>query len=317
MRALALVLAATVLAPSAMADTILLKNGKQLKGLVVEQYADRIILSTEKGEIPILKKRIKDTQFDSPEQNFMQAGKAYESAGRLGEALAYYQKAAEANPDYPEAQKAAVGVRNRFWALSTEGPRGEIENKQLIYDAWARGEAADEVIRKKGDDQAHALRDRLGVSLEKKGDWLFLSAVDSKKPASAAGLKRYDRLVALDGESLRYLGAEVIRPKLLEPRYSNFTLEVARDIFIHKNGKAALSQLGLRLKMEYQGLVVSGVTAGSPAAGDGLREGDLVTHLNGEDIRYTPLAKVVKAIESSAEDRVVFTVRRSALLSRG
>lgn len=317
MRALAAALALCLIAAPASADTVTLHNGKDLKGLVVEQHADRIILSTEKGEIPILLRRIKNIQYDAPEQNFLQAGKAYEEVGRLGEALAYYQKAVETNPDFAEARQAAIGVRNRFWALSTEGPRGEIEKKQLLYDAWSRGSEAEELIRKKGLSQDKELRARLGISLDKKGDWLFLSAVDSKRPAAAAGLKRFDRLVALDGVSLRYLGVEAVRPKLLTPRYSNFTLEVARDVFIHKNTKASLKDLGVRLKLEYQGLAAESVAAGSPAAEAGLRAKDQITHVNGEAVRYTPIAKVVQTIESSTDDRIVFTVRRTALLSRG
>ena len=40
------------------ADTIFLKDGQELKGIVVEDYHDRIVLSTEKGEATHLKNDI-------------------------------------------------------------------------------------------------------------------------------------------------------------------------------------------------------------------------------------------------------------------
>ncbi len=107
----------------AFADTILLKNEKEIKGLVVERYADRIILSTEKGEIPILLSGIKKIDYDDAEQNFMQVGRAYEAENKYGEALAYYEKALEANPNFEEAKKAAASAASSS------------DNRRFVYDA--------------------------------------------------------------------------------------------------------------------------------------------------------------------------------------
>src|SRR3989338_3099525 len=63
------------LCPILSADTIVMKNGKELKGLVVEQHADRVIFSTENGEVPIFLKGVKDIRYDEPAQNFMKIGK--------------------------------------------------------------------------------------------------------------------------------------------------------------------------------------------------------------------------------------------------
>lgn len=301
----------------ASADTVTLKNQKEIKGLVVEQHADRIVLSTADGEIPILKKGIKEIFYDAPEQNFMQAGKEYESAGRLGEALAYYQKALELNPDFGEAKSAAIAVRNRFWAKATEGPRDEIEKKQLIYDAWAKGDSPDEKILRKVGEKSRSLKSGLGLSLAKKGDWVMLDTVEAKKAAGAVGLRKGDRLVAIDGRSLRYLTPDVVTQDLLEPRYSSFTLEIERDAFVHKEEAQKTKQLGLKLKLDHQGVVVRSVKAKSVTAAAGVKERDVVVQVDGQPTRYLPLNKVEQAIENSAEaDRVVMTVRRHVLLAR-
>ena len=300
-----------------LADTITLKNGKDLKGLVVEQHADRIILSTEKGEIPIFLKGVKNIRYDDPAQNFMKIGQAYESEGKLGEALAFYEKAAEVNPDFEEAEKAANGVRNRFWAQRTEGPRNQMETKQMIYDAWGQGRPIDQLIHKEVLEQTTALREGLGVSLDRKGDWICFDFVDPKKEAAVAGLRKNDRLVSMDGRSLRYLNEEVVVKDFLSPKFSNFTLEFERDCFVHKErNQVNLPDLGLKLRLEYQGLIIQSVKDGSPAAEAGLKEGDLLTRVDGTATRYMPLKKVVQLIQHSQEDRIVFTIRRSTLLVR-
>lgn len=299
------------------ADTISLKNGKDLKGLVVEQHADRIILSTEKGEIPILRSGIKNIQYDEPEQNFIQLGKAYEAENQWAPALAYYEKAAEINPNFEEAKVAALGARNRLWAASTEGPRNEIEKQQLIYDAWGQGKAVEQLIKKQAVRETQALKEGLGLELEKNGDWVRVAAVAAKKPAAEASLKKNDRLVSVDGGSLRFLSADAVKTTLLFPRYSNFTLEFERDCFLHKKpGRARLKDLGFNLKLEYRGLIVESVKPGSAAEDAGLKEGDLLVRVGQQATRYMPMKKAVQWIEVASQDRGILTVRRNALMTR-
>ena len=302
----------------AFADMVLLKNEKSLKGLVVEKHADRIILSTERGEIPILLSGIRDITYDTAEQNFFKVGKAYEAENKLGPALAFYEKALEENPNFEEAKAAALGVRNRFWASSTEGPINEVEKQQAVYDAWQRGSAPEEIIKKKAKEQAGLLKERLGMTLEKKGDWVRLASVDSTKSAALAGLQRNDRLVSIDGESLRFLNLESVVKAMLVPRHSNFNLEFERDCFLNKNGlKGNERNLGLRLKLEYRGLIVASVKDIGSAEAAGLKDEDLLTRVNGVATRYMPIRDVMRLIADPKAAKIVFTVRRQALLARG
>jgi len=297
-----------------------MKNGKELKGLVVEKHFDRVILSTEAGEVHVLLAEIDHIQYDDPEQNFLEAGKSFEENGKLVEALAYYEKAADLNPDFEEAKSAAVGVRSRLWAKVTEGPRGEMEKQQLLYDQWGQGAATSD--SPEGREAAfrkrrQALNEGLGLSLQKEGDWVELDSVNSKKPAALAGLKKYDRLVAIDGKSLRYLGVDSVSHDLLEPRFANFTLDFERNCsFLGKQGVSSLKKLGLKLKLEYQGIMVEEVVSKSAADQAGLKEQDLLTQIDGTATRYMPLKKVIAIIENSPESRATLTIRRHALLSR-
>lgn len=307
-------------AQGASADTIFMKNGKELKGLVVEKHFDRVLLSTESGEVHVLLAEIGQIQYAEPEQNFLEAGKSFETSGKLEEALAYYEKAAELNPEFEEAKAAAIGVRSRLWAKVTEGPRGEMERQQILYDRWGQGAApsSNEGREAAFKKRRQALKEGLGLSLQKEGDWIELDAVSSKKPATVAGLKKSDRLVSIDGKSLRYLGVDAVSNHLLEPRFANFTLDFERDFFLpREKGSLSLKNLGLKLKLEYQGIVIEEVVPASLAAEVGLKEQDLLTQVDGLPTRYMPLKKVIRSIEDlPGKSPVTLTVRRSAHLSR-
>ena len=305
------------LCPETLADNVFLKNGKEVKGLVVEKHSDRVILSTAEGEIPILLKGIEKIEYDDPEQSFVDMAVAYEKAGKFGEALAYYEKALEINPELQEAKKAVAGVRNRFLAITTEGPRDEVEKQQMLHDAWKEGRSVDELIKNQRVQWTRTLREGLGVTLAKKDDWVRLEYVDPKKSAWFSGLKKNDRLVSIDGQSLRYLGVDAVTKYLLIPRFSNFTLEFERDCFLkQQEGRTELKDLGFKLKLKYEGIIVHSVQEDGSAALAGIRDEDLLTFVDSVPTRYTPLKDVIKRIQDSTGDRIVFTVRRSVLMVR-
>ncbi len=299
------------------ADTVLLKDGQELKGLVVEKHEDRIILNTEKGETPGLKESIQNISYDAPEENFLQIGEAHEAAERWGEALAYYEKALEANPNFEDAKKASARVRNRSWSQAASGPKNEIEKRQALYDSWGMGAPAESFAKKQTHRKTALLRDGLGVELESKGDWVQLAQVFSKKDAALVGLKKQDRLVAIDGRSIRYLSPEVVQEKLLSPSNSSYTLDYERDCQLMKTGsEKEFAEFGLDLKLEHEGVVVQAVKKPSAAFEAGLKEQDLLVAVNGNSIRYLPLTKLVGIIQGTPGDRAQLSVRRSALLTR-
>lgn len=297
------------------ADTVRLKSGQELKGLIVEKHEDRVILSTEKGETPVLKETIQTIRYDEAEQNFLELGEANEAVQRWAEALVYYDKALEANPNFEDAKKAQVRVRNHLWSKTAQGPQGEIERRQMLYDSW--GTSGVPSSKKQARREGVSLRDGLGIELKKEGDWVQASQVSPKKDAALAGMKKGDRLAAIDGRSLRYLSVDAVRQKLLSPRFSNFTLEYERDCPLMKTGfEKEFPEFGLELSLEHEGVVVQSVKEPSPASKAGLRAQDLLTAVNGESIRYLPLAKLMKAVQKPTDYTVKLSVRRSALLTR-
>ena len=256
-------------------------------------------------------------EYDDPAQNFLQAGRAYEEKKRWGEALAYYEKALQLNPELEDAKKASVRVRNLFWAQSATGPVAEIERRQALYETWDKRRFAkkDSIT----DKLPQTLADEgLGVKLVQKDDWVRLSEVNPKSEAAIAGLRAGDRLVAIDGDSLRYLSVEAVKGKFVSPRYSSFTLEYDRDCRVMKSGfEKETRDFGFELKLESQGIKVASVMHGSASSRAGLKTGDFLMGVDGGSTRYLPLKKFMTTLQKNQTNvYAVLTVRRSVLLAR-
>ena len=128
-------------------------------------------------------------------------------------------------------------------------------------------------------------------------------------------MKRGDRLVSIDGQSLRYLSLEIVSSKMTTPHFTSFHLEYERDCFVRRGGRTA-KDLGLRLRIVYRGPVIEKIEPQSSAAQAGLQENDLLVAVSGSATRYLDLGQIMKKIDDTQTDPVAFTVRRSSFLTR-
>jgi len=299
------------------ADTVLLKSGEKVKGLVVEEHEDRIILSTADGEIPILRNQFTDIQFDERAYSLLSVGRALERQGKYGEALSYYDRALSLNPNLKEAKRAAIGVRNRFFAQIDAMSLNEVDKQQDLENAWRRGTSVEDQARQRQEDRENLLWRRLGVTLDPEGDWIKAGTVRLGSNAFKQGIRKGDFLVAIDGKSLRYLNLETVIPHLLEPRYSSTTVRLQRSVlFRPESDQRKLRFLGFDLKQEYDGLVISKVRDNSIAQKKGFREGDRVIEVNDQQTRYLSRRKVIKMIEDKDTPELIITINRELRLPR-
>ena len=145
---------------TATADTVIMRSGMKVKGVVVEDYKDRIVLRTIDGENQILKKNIKDILFDLEEQNLTNVADFYLDSERYEEAFIYYQKALEVNPKYKRAQD---GLRYATAYLSGTGRREKINYIQRL-NAEQLGRKG--VLISDVRNDAQKAKDRLGIVLK-------------------------------------------------------------------------------------------------------------------------------------------------------
>ncbi|MBF0254097.1 MAG: PDZ domain-containing protein [Candidatus Omnitrophica bacterium] len=302
------------------ADTVVLNSGQSIKGLVVENHEDRIVISTADGEKVVLKSDYQQIDYDEPAYSLMEFARDFDHRKKYIEALSYYEKALELNPELDEARKAAMAIRNRLWASHTEGPVAELSKQQDIRDAWSADQSLEEIVRQKQKDLNALLWDRMGLKLsDGAGDWVSVEAVRLGSEVFKRGVRQGDLLQAVDGQSLRHLKIDAVRQKILEPRYSSMTLDVLRSYRLGDAGVKSrrLGNLGLRLKQEYQGPMISDVKPLSPADRAGIREGDLVIEVADKPTRYLKIKQVKRLIERGGSGgSAIVVLKRTLQMSR-
>src|SRR3989344_4991561 len=97
-----------LVANAVFADTIRKKDGAELKGIVVEDYKDRIVFSTADGEVTIMKSDIGELIFDTEEDNLMKLAEQAQDRKDYLTAYGYYDMAAKINPESKRAKDGIV-----------------------------------------------------------------------------------------------------------------------------------------------------------------------------------------------------------------
>lgn len=298
------------------ADTIFMKDGKDIKGLVVDEYVDRITLSTVDGERDILRSSIDRIEYDEPELNFMQLGRAYDAKGWYDKAAFYYKKAMELNPKHKEAREAYLASHAKMWRQEERMTKKELARQKMTMD-WRKEQYAKDSPQIK--DRALLLKETLGISLQETEGSFRIIAVSAHSSADKAGIQKGDLLVGIWGRLVRYSNVEAILDELLGPKYSEVNVLIEKEIPIQAGEDVGdlYSDLGILLGFEYEGLIVKDVFPDEIGKAAGFRKGDFIVAIDKNFTRYLPLDSVIALIRSTkSNEDIVFTVRRKVNLRR-
>ncbi|MBI4313408.1 MAG: hypothetical protein HY594_01185 [Candidatus Omnitrophica bacterium] len=270
---------------TAHADEIYLTSGERLKGLVVEEHLDRVVLSTVDGERTVLRSAIDEIFFDDPERNYVYLGNEALAEADINAAAALFRKALQLNPEFEEARDAI---------------RRAEERRQKMNKGWS-------VINPETQLQKY------GLQLESTGRFPVVASVRPEGVAFQAGLHAGDGIVAIWGESMAYQPASVAAERLLGLPETTVKVTIERKASLIA-GKHAWP--GFEMEMSPQGLSVSRVLEGGHPAG--LQQGDIVHFLNGHPTRYLPLASARNTVmQSRSKDKgLVLTLRRHIFIQR-
>ena len=91
-----------------LSDTIYTKDGKELKGIIIEDYKDRVVFSTIDGQVTIMKSDVKELYFDTEEQNLIKLAEQARDKGDYIKAFIYYDKAFKLDPGSRAAKDGIV-----------------------------------------------------------------------------------------------------------------------------------------------------------------------------------------------------------------
>jgi len=299
------------LASLAMADTIILKDNQEFKGVVVEQYSDRVIVSTIDGEKEIMRKDIGRISFDLAEQNLTSIGDYYKEKKIYDKAYYYYQKALDVNPDYKQARDGMnyVGtyLRNSGMAMKLSHIQRLNESRIGKGGGLVSMESSKEV----------KIKDELGITLKNMGKDFVITGVTALSPAYRAGIIEGDILNQVWGKSITYMEPEDVFSELVSPVIQDVRIGVIRkyNFDLTKANKVKGSLLGIKLGFdEMEGLVVKEVYKEGMAYNYGVRDGDIIMDVDGKAVRYMEIKEVEKIINSKKGKELNMSVKREVVI---
>lgn len=298
------------------ADTVIMKNEEELKGLVVDEYIDRVTLNTVDGEKDILRDEIERIEYDTPEQNFMQLGRQYDAKGWYDKAVFYYKKAMDMNPDYKEAREAYLASHTKMWRQKEKITKKEIDHQSMVMN-WRKNRNKNTPFPSK--DKQTLLKDTLRISLVEKQGFFEIEDVEPYSSAAKAGVQKGDLLVGIWGKLIRYVNIDEVIDELLGPKYSEVRILIEKEIYvsIDKSDRDLYEEFGIELAFEYEGLVVKDAAGGKKGDLAGLKNGDFVIAIDKNATRYISLDEIAALIRDARNnEKIIFTIRRNINLRR-
>lgn len=303
----------------AAADIIQLKDGREIKGIVIEEYKDRIVFSTPDGETKILKADIKELNFDDEETNLIKLGDQARDSQKYMKAVGYYSSALKLNSNSRQAKDGLLYMQ--LYLSGKDGSRiGSDIKRQNEID---RDGSSIMVEKNEGDALREAQTDlarSLGLTLRADGNLPIIGGVKPDSLSYSAGIRKGDILIAIWGRLTGYMTIKEVADQLLKKTSPEIrcTIERTVDVMVDQNKKLFAGPedlIGVSFSMEFDGLTVSYVKDGTAAYGAGLKEGDLIVAINSNSTRYMPLKKAVERIRK-AEGAVRLSLRRDAVIWR-
>ncbi|MBI4227028.1 MAG: PDZ domain-containing protein [Candidatus Omnitrophica bacterium] len=297
---LAVVLVAVAAPVPACADTIYLKGKKSLKGVIVDEQADRYLLNTADGELEVLKALTQAVQYDDPELSYYQLGRQLQRAGRLREAYAAYQQATDLRPDFHAAREAAFTVQRLLSRQDESQVVNEVRQRQIVLERAGRPVAPTLGTAAPSPAAAPTFEERFGCRLRYDEGRTVVTQVQRERLAGVAGLQAGDEIVALWNDPIRRLAPDAISQRLNDSR-GELALTIERTVL----APAA----SIQLTLGYDGLRVAAVPEGSQT---GLALNDLLIAINGRPARYLDLGAAKQLLGARADAQVV--IQRALVL---
>src|SRR3989338_5248513 len=278
------------------ADTIYTRDNKELKGIVVEDYKDRVIFSTVDGEQTIMKTDVKELYYDTEEQNLVKLAEQARDRDDLTKAFIYYDKAFKLNPNSKQAKDGIVFLQGYMFKKDM----AQKEEEKIKSD-----------IAK--------LRDTAGLALKLKDGVTEIGSVGAGSPAHEAGIRPGDVLIAVWGRLVGYLTLSEVAETILEKTSLETKCTISRKVDIRINENRNLLSntndlVGITLNMRFDGLTVSAVKEDSPAAGEGVKQDDLIVEISGNSTRYMALKRAIELIKKSKGNTVSLVLQREVVM---
>ncbi|MFC1590499.1 PDZ domain-containing protein [Candidatus Omnitrophota bacterium] len=304
----------SISAQNAYSDSVTLKTGRIVKGVIVEDFHDRVVVSTYEGEVFLKKSDISRMHYDTEDQSMIHLAEMAVEKGKYSLAYHYYEKSLKINPESRKALDGKVYVQNFMFRKRKDKKMDGVERR----NKYERSGVA--ILGQKSTaDRKREIRKELGMEIELGGVNPQVMSVARGSPAYHAGIHKGDYLVAIWGRLTGYMNIEQIVLHLVEKT------PLERKVTIERTPRVAISKergflpninklIGATFSMKLDGLTITDIKEGGAAFNAGLKKGDLVMSVNGSPTRYMPMKIAVEMIHNTTRDWVELTIRREVNL---
>jgi len=296
----------------ARADTVIFRNGERAKGLILEEFKDRIVFSTAEGEKELMKSDIRSAIYDSEQKALLQKARNQFKKGHFIKAYYAYEKILDLDPNAEEAQERLYYLKNYLGSKTRGDINHRIANKKLFSDNEQGTSAAERVVGE------------LGFVLSPGEKYVFIKEIKNGGLADKkTGLGSGDRIVEVWGEMTAYMDEDEVSRLLLGSGESRFIVEKtvvsrflssSRSLFDGLLWSRYKRIIGAGLRLQTDGIVVGSVSFGGPFEAAGIRRGDLLYRINGVNTRYLPMSKIIDIVRNNQDKEVELVVRRDITL---
>ena len=265
------------------ADTLYTKDGRIIKGVVVEKGPGRVILATASGEKSFKETEIDKIAYDDTKNNLLMLADIAKHQKEYIKAYYLYEKLLKLDPDFERAWEE----------LQSLEPYVEAKKKDVKWVSdYQRYSPSDDSKKTEGQvlseksDETEELLDKFGLILEMEGGRIKVQEVVKASRADNAGIEINDFLVDIAGIKSDYLGLFDAVSYLLKKEGGIIPVTVEREIKLwagpveESAGFSLWDSLGISFIARSGMLEVSDLKATSTAYQGGLREADGVLSIN-------------------------------------
>jgi tetratricopeptide (TPR) repeat protein len=295
-----------LLAETFYGDVIIKKDREKIRGVIVEEYRDRVVISTLDGEREIFRNDIANINFDLEEQNLVRIGDFYQDRGMYQKSYYYYRQALEVDPNYKSAKEGLDYSGFMLQQFERKMKRGHIR-RMNEEKAWRTGTKTPE------ENIEEEFRRVLGFSVEPYKANFRITDVQRLSRAYQAGLREGDIIIALWGRMVGYSHPEefvskIVSSDIMEVR---LTMERIMEIELDDTSGNLSSLMGMNITYsETEGFEVTAVAQGGRAERAGIIAGDVFTEIDGRSTRYMPRRDMEKVFMEKRGSNITVAIKR-------
>jgi hypothetical protein len=294
--------------PSVSADKIILKSGETVKGYILADYDDRVVISTYGGMREIQKESLYSAVYDSEVRALIKIADNQEKRRQYVKAYYTYSKVLELDPDMQLARDRMLFL-HKFIRKKLKSDLNGIIKKRNSGSHDASPAASEELYRK------------MGIKLENSGKHAFVAEMEDASVLRCQDifLREGDRIISVWGKLTAYMDLEEISSMLLLPGEVKLTLERSVPVFIPEQRNVLsgflrdeiAEALGADIRLDRYGFMLYDLGRNSVLKQAGIDKGDYLSFFDGKDLKFVPFDKLNQMVRDNRGQQVDLTVRKT------